>query len=821
MSHGRANRENNKSNKIFSHYTKQQKLRRGTEFDNYHYNRPYSKFQYYSAKYNFQPRWSYRRRRPPPHASESRHSRSPSPFSGTEEYTMKKIQETSDMIKKRLMMPEDDVVDAPKTPPVSDEQPVETDTKSSKNESEKAAAKTNKKAIQYNVGEIHQKIITHITNLSHGKKMNLICANSSGYDVAIQQIHKQKRLELSKVLRDMCSNQTVESSEVINAIIPDIGIKIEDLPLEVIQELSSTLNLNFDDASCSQSAEGTVSVKTENVVTVEEGENEIIASSGDEESGVIDIDKIKQEINTDCEVKDDEVDFPMENSGFNSTSLSSLDGLSQTQENNCADMDDPSQIQQSHFPEIDGPNQIPENHFTNIWIKSENIDANTFITASVQTDSNELKSVSTQTDCPLVNKTNKFDIDKDKINSLDDAISAMLEIDKEITRLTIMRQSIFAKIQKKENSKNEKVTIKTKSKGKSPTKRTEITKNEKSSKQHKMVTRATANHETQKTTTETKNNSAEVTNDTNLTKEKLIYYEKPLKFESISEKILVIKVIENIVLAASEKGNVFYINALDGTVVTNIHVSELPIVSLCHWVTSKGKLLLLIGTANNKLHEYNYDTRELIRVTNIKDIIQCMEVAWFYIFIGTTAGNLIRYSLKQCKVEFKDKISDDNVMVLKAAQEGARRVLLVGMRNAPVFVRDAMSGLRLRTMTESVTPTVYSLILENSMVYCGTTAHDILVYSFHDGNLVRKYQVSNSKGISCLRVSGDLLFASCYNGNVYVYDIKTHKYVGSIEGPGGVILSMEVVKNIVIVGTMSLNFKSVLIPEYILKHSKI
>ena len=70
-------------------------------------------------------------------------------------------------------------------------------------------------------------------------------------------------------------------------------------------------------------------------------------------------------------------------------------------------------------------------------------------------------------------------------------------------------------------------------------------------------------------------------------------------------------------------------------------------------------------------------------------------------------------------------------MVLKAAQEGARRVLLVGMRNAPVFVRDAMSGLRLRTMTESVTPTVYSLILENSMVYCGTTAHDILVYSFH------------------------------------------------------------------------------------------
>jgi hypothetical protein len=38
---------------------------------------------------------------------ENEASRPASPFSGTEEYTLKKIQETSDMIKKRLMMPPD------------------------------------------------------------------------------------------------------------------------------------------------------------------------------------------------------------------------------------------------------------------------------------------------------------------------------------------------------------------------------------------------------------------------------------------------------------------------------------------------------------------------------------------------------------------------------------------------------------------------------------------------------------------------------------------------------------------------------------------
>lgn len=90
-------------------------------------------------------------------------------------------------------------------------------------------------------------------------------------------------------------------------------------------------------------------------------------------------------------------------------------------------------------------------------------------------------------------------------------------------------------------------------------------------------------------------------------------------------------------------------------------------------------------------------------------------------------------------IEFDDMISSDSVLVLKATQEGARRVLLVGSRNAPVCVRDAMSGLRLRELGGCVTPTVYSLLLENSMIYCGTTFHDVLVIRFH----VSKYYDEN------------------------------------------------------------------------------
>jgi hypothetical protein len=87
--------------------------------------------------------------------------------------------------------------------------------------------------------------------------------------------------------------------------------------------------------------------------------------------------------------------------------------------------------------------------------------------------------------------------------------------------------------------------------------------------------------------------------------------------------------------------------------------------------------------------------------------------------------------------------------------------------------------------------------------------------------LIHKHQATNCKGICCMKIVKNLLFASCHNGSIYVYNIKNHTYVGTIEGPGGVILSMEILENIVIVGTMSFNFKSVLIPDYILKNNEI
>lgn len=83
----------------------------------------------------------------------------------------------------------------------------------------------------------------------------------------------------------------------------------------------------------------------------------------------------------------------------------------------------------------------------------------------------------------------------------------------------------------------------------------------------------------------------------------------------------------------------------------------------------------------------------------------------------------------QKEAEHSHKISEQSVLMLKATQEGARKILLVASRNCPVTVRDAMSGLLLRII--STPSTVYTLLLQESVLYFGTSQHDILVYTFH------------------------------------------------------------------------------------------
>lgn len=167
----------------------------------------------------------------------------------------KKIEQTSAIIMRQLLNPDE-------SPPLNvipqnkndenvtdNNSPHQELTKSV--ESPSISNKNKKKLSSQEVEEIHTKIMCHLSNLNKGRKRNLINSNNSGYDTTIQHFVKQQRLEISRALRTMCSTVQIEkdieeSNEIINSIIPDIGIKIEELPKDVIEELSNTFGCDFN-----------------------------------------------------------------------------------------------------------------------------------------------------------------------------------------------------------------------------------------------------------------------------------------------------------------------------------------------------------------------------------------------------------------------------------------------------------------------------------------------------------------------------------------------------------------------------------------------
>lgn len=213
-------------------------------------------------------------------------------------------------------------------------------------------------------------------------------------------------------------------------------------------------------------------------------------------------------------------------------------------------------------------------------------------------------------------------------------------------------------------------------------------------------------------------------------------------------------------MATSQTGKLFTINLSTNAVVDDcgggtrsfsVHqITDTPITALSIWTTPEGCRQIFVGALESHVKVLDFESKTLIKMVDIYDRnVQCMEVAWDCIFIGCIDGFLLRYAPKVAmrtnkayfclivnlsqrhKIEFEETISGGSILVLKATQEGGRKVLLVGSRNSPVCIRDAMSGLHMRTMDGLISPTVYSLLLDNSLVYCGTTFHDILVFKFH------------------------------------------------------------------------------------------
>ncbi|XP_076164651.1 uncharacterized protein LOC143145297 [Ptiloglossa arizonensis] len=275
--------------------------------------------------------------------------------------------------------------------------------------------------------------------------------------------------------------------------------------------------------------------------------------------------------------------------------------------------------------------------------------------------------------------------------------------------------------------------------------------------------------------------------------------------------ILDIKVFENSFLAASEDGRIYRYNQASNGIL-NIYKGHKAAVT-CLYVYNTNiadinKEWMFSGSLDGTLRCYNVTTGIQVRDTaDVGSPIQCMDEAWGIIFIGTKSGHVSRYHVKSGVIKGNSiQFSDKSVLALKATNEGPRRVLIVASRSQPITIRDAQNGLFLRTICGQKSHTVYSLMRDNNLIYCGTSTTSILVFDFTNGDQMMQYDAG--VGIVCMRLYKQLLFAGCYDGNIYVFDTKDHRLVCSIPGPGNMLLSMEVIDNKIIAGSKDKRLQS-------------
>ncbi|KAF7283927.1 hypothetical protein GWI33_022755 [Rhynchophorus ferrugineus] len=769
------NNKKTSSNQLLSHQKKNSKIHfrrssyRGKHYKNYHHKYYHGKGRSYGDKYTKQ--------------ESSNQTQESLPVEGTEEYMAHKIKQTSAIIMRQILSPNEPLISIVSSTKL-DSNISSFDIINNKDQLNKDMEKQNEKsnrikrntATDIDVKEIHERIMNHIVNLNKGRRKNFINANSSGLDTAIQEIQKQKRLELSRVLRQMCTSEVSDSKksgELIDSIIPDIGIRLEQLPIDVIEELRATLNFDFEAEALQANNDISAMLTPSESTNEEQIEVKIEMNISENESVEI--------------TKNDIVDPLLENVSITPVKRGNVNNSV------CSSYSQETVI----FPN----NNVNENNSV-LRINSHLFDLPVYKDVSCQTENVSNQEMFNGIEEELISCIRSFTSRHQcDISNLKDVSHTINFINKCINKLTTFRDCLFKSYCSEIETMSTNANIESRP------------GDEHSENYHKSPDRNRADRKRRK-----KVPDADTNNDKNvIIKGECMDLEDILTLPIVKNKVSVIERVKQELVIGTESGEVCVISLETGAFTHTFNITSVPITSLLFDRGYNDFVFMYVGSYDMVLKSYDFHNRKLLKACRIDDKISCMDSMWGYIFLGCLQGSLMSYSIQKRKIDLNEKHLGSSIMVIKAAWEGARKVLIIGCKQAPVHMRCAVTGLYLRNFSnDAISPTVYSMILDKTHLYCGTASNSILVFSFYDGKLVNNISGEDYNGISCMKMYNGYLFAGCYTGSVCVYNLNTKQHVAALKGPGGGILSMEVFNNQIVVGTLSNEFCSIPIPYEIL-----
>ncbi|XP_068110115.1 zinc finger protein 106 [Hyperolius riggenbachi] len=227
------------------------------------------------------------------------------------------------------------------------------------------------------------------------------------------------------------------------------------------------------------------------------------------------------------------------------------------------------------------------------------------------------------------------------------------------------------------------------------------------------------------------------------------------------------------------------------------HTSKVNCLLVSH--CQGNNVVLFTGSSDHTIRCFNVLTKECFDTIDVGERVLCMHIGRKIVYAGLANGNVVSFSKKNNKyLDTFECHGPRAVSCLATAQEGGRRLLLVGSYDCTITVRDASNGLLLRTL-EGHTKTVLCMKVVNDLVFSGSSDQSVHAHNIHTGELVRIYKGHNH-AVTVVSILGQVMVTACLDKFVRVYELQSHDRLQVYGGHSDMIMCMSIYKSMIYTG---------------------
>ncbi|XP_059897729.1 zinc finger protein 106-like isoform X3 [Gadus macrocephalus] len=208
---------------------------------------------------------------------------------------------------------------------------------------------------------------------------------------------------------------------------------------------------------------------------------------------------------------------------------------------------------------------------------------------------------------------------------------------------------------------------------------------------------------------------------------------------------------------------------------------------------------LFTGSSDKTVRCFSIKSQKCLDQVSFPDRVLCLHISWGILYVGLANGSVVSLHLKTLKeLDVLECHGPRGVSCLGTSQEGARRVLLVGSYDSTISVRDAKSGLMLRTL-QGHTKTVLCMKVVNDLVFSGSSDTGVHAHNIHTGELVRIYK-GHSHSVTSIIILGKVMVTACLDKLLRVYELQSHDRLQVYGGHSDMVMCMAIHKSVIYSG---------------------